>query len=153
MIEYLYDEDDELIKWAERHNPARRFRTDAHAIGLRSNGAIRAATIYDGFSGNDCLIHIATDGEPNWFTREYAVRTMAYPFIQCDQARISCLIERSNRPAVQFTVRFGGWVHEGTLREASLLGDDLLLFGMLKRDCPWLPDHQRKSMPKTAMAV
>ena len=151
MISYQYDDHDELLDWAEHRNPARRFRSDARAIGMRSNGQLRAVTVYDSWSGNDCLIHVASDGRPNWFTREYAIRTMAYPFNQCQLHRISCLISITNMKSIRFTLQFGGWVHEGTQREAGYAGEDLLLFGMLKEDCRWL--RQSQPMPATAMAV
>jgi RimJ/RimL family protein N-acetyltransferase len=151
MIRYQYDDMDELLDWAEQRNPARKFRSDARAIGLISNGKIRAVTVYDNWSGNDCLVHLCSDGRANWFTREYAVRTMAYPFIQCELKRISCLISENNTASLNFTLKFGGWTYEGAQREAGYEGEDLYLFGMLRRECVWL--SKREPMPELAMAV
>ena len=152
MIQYLYDCDDELIAWALHRNPVNRFRSDARAIGMASNGEIRFAAIYDDWSDVGCLFHFASDGKPNWFTREMAIRCFAYPFMQCGLRRMSALISLYNRPAVQFTMRFGGWKHEGTLRKAGLDGEDLLLFGLLREDCPdWI--SRRLPMTKPALAV
>jgi RimJ/RimL family protein N-acetyltransferase len=159
MIEYIYNEEDELIPWAgQRIAPWHRFRPDAKAIGYASKGTIRSVTVYDTFSNNDCRIHVASDGKPNWFNREYAVRTMAFPFVQCNFHRISCLISIRNRASVQFTLRFGGWVQEGVQREAGYEGEDLVAFGMLKRDCPWLTKAQKSdcfslSVPANVLAV
>lgn len=138
MIAYLYDEDEELIPWAQDRISHVRFRPDAKAIGIEFDGRLRGVTVFDTFSVNDCLVSVASDGGWAWFTREFAVRTMAYPFHQCQLSRITCLISELNQPSLRFTRRFGGWVHEGTLRKAGPDGEHLLLFGMLREDCRWL---------------
>jgi hypothetical protein len=152
MIEYVYGEDAELVPWAEIHtSPEHRFRPDAKAIGMRVDGQLRAVAIYDNFSLNDCLFGIASDGSRRWVTREYCRRVMAYPFIQCDFSRITCIVSRHNKPSLALTKRFGGWQLEGVLREAGTKGEDLLVFGMLRRDCLWLP--KRQPMPAAELAV
>jgi hypothetical protein len=156
VIEYIYGRDQELMTWAAVRLPAgHRFRDDAKTIGLASDGWMRAVTVYDTFSTNDCLVSVVSDGKPNWFTRDYAAHTMRFPFVQCGFKRITCLIALSNRASVQFTLRFGGWQHEGMLREAAPDGGPLLLFGMLRRDCLWLTKEERNPppIPAETMAV
>lgn len=158
MIEYLYGEEDELLPWAAaKISPMHRFRSDAKAIGMVSGGRVRAVVAYDTFSDNDCRVHLASDGKSNWMTREFAVRAMAYPFIQCNFTRISSLNSILNRPALQFALRFG-WVKEGVQREAGWEGEDLLILGMLRRECRWLavpetPPLSADTMPANTMAV
>lgn len=137
MIEYAYDRDD-LIPWAEERCPDRpRFRSDAHAIAIERDEEIAAVCVFDTFSENDCLVALASDGSRRWMTREFAVRCMAYPFIQLGLARISCLVSASNYASLRYTQHFG-WKREGIMREAGLHGEDLILFGMLSRECRWL---------------
>jgi hypothetical protein len=139
-VNYLYGEDERLLPWAQERLRHIRFRPDAKTIGIAStDGAVRSVTVFDTFSVNDCLVHTASDGQWGWFTREYALRTMTYPFVQCGLKRITCLISSRNERSLRFTTRFGGWVEEGVQREAGLEGEDLFVFGMLKRDCLWLP--------------
>lgn len=149
MIEYVYAEEAALLPWAAAHiSDSHRFRDDAKAIGVKINGQLRAVAIYDSFSGNDCLFSIASDGSRRWLTREFCIHVMAYPFIQCRLTRISCLVSRNNQPSLRLTQRFGCWELEGVLREAGLGGEDLLLYGMLRRDCHYLPP-----LPTAAEAV
>lgn len=149
MIEYVYGEEAELVPWAEAHTgPQHRFRPDAKAIGIRIKGALRAVAVYDNFSINDCLFGIASDGSRRWVTREFCHRVMAYPFIQCGFPRITCIVSRNNRPSLQLVRRFGGWQLEGVMREAGLAGEGLMIYGMLRRDCLWLPP-----LPAAAEAV
>ena len=140
MIEYIYDEDERLVSWAAAMlGRGHRLRDDAKAIGVQYDGELRGAIVFDTFSHNDCLMTVVSDSSRRWVTRELMIRVMAYPFIQLEFPRISCLVSVNNKESRRLTHRFGGWKLEGVLREAGVDGEDLLLFGMLKRDCPHLP--------------
>ena len=136
---YVYGEDDRLIDWAEAIVPNGRFRNDARAIGLERNDVLRAVVVFDTFSQGDCLVHVASDGSGRWFDRGFAVHAMAYPFIQLGNRRISAVISTLNERSLRFTRHFGGWKEEGRLREAGEDGEDMIVFGMLRRECPFLP--------------
>lgn len=148
MIEYVYGQDERLVGWAsEILGQAHRFRPDAKAIGIEVDGALRGVVVFDTFSPIDCLVTVVSNSKRNWLTRAFIRRVMAYPFVQCGFPRITCLVSRSNKPSLRFTRRFGGWQLEGVLRKAGTDGEDMLLFGMLREDCVWLP------LPEPAMAV
>jgi hypothetical protein len=132
-------QEERLLRWAQQRLGLQ-FRPDAKTIGIASaDGTLRAVTVFDTFSKVDCLVHVASDQRWGWFTREYAVRTMTYPFVDCGLTRISAMISVDNRASLMFTMRFGGWVKEGVIRRAGGHGEDLVLFGMLREHCLWLP--------------
>lgn len=133
---YLYGHDERLIAWAQSRLQCE-FRSDAKAIGLERNGDIAGAVVFDTFSPGDCLVHLVSDGSRRWLTREFITRSMAYPFLQIGQPRISCIISSGNTDSLRFTRHFG-WTQEGVLREAGAEGEDLILFGMLRRECRFL---------------
>lgn len=138
MADLIYDQDDELILWAEDIMPGARFREDARAIGTARDGEILAACIFDTFSTTSCFVHIVSDGNKRWLTKEFLVHCMAYPFHQCGFRRINAIISASNEASLRFAEGFG-WVREGLLREAGEEGEDVILFGMLREECRWLP--------------
>jgi hypothetical protein len=148
VIEYIYDQDERLVAWAtEILGHGHRFRNDAKAIAMEKDGKIRGVVVFDTFGVNDCLMTVVSDSSKHWMTREFIIRVMAYPFVQLMFPRITCLISRNNKASIRFTNRFGGWKLEGVMREAGLDREDLLLYGMLARDCRWV------SMPVRPIAV
>lgn len=134
---FIYGDDEALIKWAEERIPHQQFRTDAVAIGHERNGKVVAVAVFDTFSPNDCLVGVASDQSWRWSTPEFATVVMAFPFIQCGFSRISCIVSSRNERSLRYTRHFG-WRQEGLLREAGREGEDLILFGMLRRECPYL---------------
>jgi len=149
----IYGKDELLVPWAQERIPHNRFRSDAKAIGIEINHKLRAVTVWDNFSPRSCLISVASDGNPNWMTREFGVHSMAYPFVQCGFTRLTSLVAANNEPSLKFVQRFG-FTYEGTLREASFDGANLIVFGMLRRECLWLRPEQRvPSLLDMAIAV
>lgn len=146
MMETIYQPQDSLIDWAtermaESYAGFRSFRTDARAIGQARNGHLSAVVVFDTFADGDCQVHLVSDGSRRWISREFITRVMAYPFRQLKQKRITALVSEFNEESLTFTRRFGGWAEEGRMRCAGPLGEDMLLFGMLAPECPWLkPD-------------
>jgi len=138
-LNIIYGEDERFIDWAQTIMPDVTFRDDAYALGCERDGQIVGAVIFDTFGPSDCLIHVVTDGKRRWFSRELATRVCAFTFIQCKFRRITAMISADNEASLRFLEGFGGWVQEGVLRQGGTNGEDLILFGMLRRDCRWLP--------------
>lgn len=135
--QFVYGDDEHLVAWAEAKIPHHRFRDDAKAIGHERDGEIVGVAVFDTFSPNGCCMGLASDGSRRWMTRDFAVAVMAYPFVQCGFNRITCIISALNEPSLRYTRHFG-WTQEGVFREAGPLGEDMILFGMLRRECPFL---------------
>ncbi|MBO9458973.1 GNAT family N-acetyltransferase [Labrenzia sp. R5_0] len=132
-----------LITWAETKMretyPGFVFARDARAIGHARDGELVAVVVYDRWSENDCMVHVVSDGSRSWMTRSFAVVAMAYPFRQLGFTRITAMVSELNEESLRFSQRFG-WRLEGYLRKAGPKGEGLLLFGMLKSECRWLPE-------------
>ncbi|QND60391.1 hypothetical protein [Mesorhizobium huakuii] len=106
--EFIYGQDERVIAWATSKIANCRFREDAKAIGAEVAGELVGAFVFDLFSANSCFASIASDGTKRWMTREFVVRGMAYPFIQCGFNRISTMISEHNHDSIRFCEHFGG---------------------------------------------
>lgn len=140
MRELIYGDDARVVAWAEPIADSR-FRPDAKAIGIAADGALVGAFIYDTFSSTGCFMHVASNGRPMWLGRDPAAvltPVFAFPFVQCGFRRVSAVIGEDNTRSQRFVRRLGASL-EGRMREAGKDGSDLLLFGMLRRECPWVP--------------
>lgn len=138
----IYNADDILIPWAAERIGIQRFRDDATAIGTETDGKIRSVCVFDNFSDADVYIHIASDGSRTWLTREFLVACFAFPFIQLGLPRVTGLVPASNDAAMRFDLKLGFQV-EGRCREAVPGGDDLMVLGMLRRECRFIPEEYR----------
>lgn len=143
MFRVIYDQDDRLIPWAEQRI-GEKFRSDARAIGQERDGQIVAAVVYDNFSNVDCNMHIASDGSGKWLTRELLVRAFAFPFIQCGFRRVTGLVPADNAEALKFDLHLGFEI-EGRCREAMPDGSDVIVLGMLRRNCRYIPTEARNA--------
>lgn len=148
---YVYDRTDELLAWAETKIPNCRFRTDAVAIGHLRDDRIAGVVVFDTFSANSCCISLASDGSARWMTRAFAVRAMAYPFIQCGFNHVLSVVSSLNEASLRYTERFG-WTRTGVLREAGALKEDLIVFDLLRRECRFLPENNPALFPARATA-
>lgn len=144
MKEVIYGPHAELVEWASQRAKSR-FRDDAKTIGIKDESGIRGVVVFDSFTTTGCWVHVASDGSKRWITRELIIRVFAYPFIQLGYPRINSFASVNNHDAVNFNEAFG-WKREGLLRQAGEDGEDLILFGMLRSECRYLPHtFSRKS--------
>lgn len=127
----------ELVEFVERINGTR-LREDATAIGTSRDGMIEAVFAFDTFSPTDCMIHVATRGTRRWASRRFLAHVFAYPFITCELRRLTSLVAFDNKPALRLNQKLGG-VREGLLRQAGPNGEALVVFGMLREECRWIP--------------
>lgn len=111
-------------------SPAARF------IGVVTDGQLRGVFGIDGWTGEDCEAFMA--GRP---TRELLRVVSEYCFGMLACSRITCRVLETNAPMVALIERLG-FTAEGRLRKA-LNGRDVLIFGMLKEECPWARNQQR----------
>ena len=140
MGELVYDDSGQMIEWASKiigFQP----RSDAVAVGWREHGELRAVVLYDNFSACDCNIHIASDGTGNWLRRAFLVTCFMHPFAQWGLRRVTGLVPAKNTDALRFDLHLG-FEQEGYLRHA-LPDDDLVLLGMLRENCRFIPERYR----------
>lgn len=139
MKTVVYEPAEDMIAWAQERIDGCRFRDDAKAIGVMEDGTLRGVVVFDAFSSTGCWISVASDGTRNWLTREFILRVFAFPFIQCRHPRLNAFVSEHNPASLQFCDGFG-FKREGLLREAGDHGEDLVVFGLLRRECRWLPE-------------
>jgi L-amino acid N-acyltransferase YncA len=106
------------------------------AIGWAKKGDIFCGVVYNHFSGNDIAMHVAGSGY--WATPAVLRAFFRYPFNQLKCQRVTAYVGSKNSKCLTLVNRLG-FVPEGRMRE-GLPGDDLMVFGMLRRECRWLED-------------
>lgn len=158
MHRYIYPDDtrpevlEELLSWAVERMRATiepcfsGYRSDATAIGHEIDGKIAGVLVYDTFGAGDCLWHVASSTK-RWITRELIIRGVAYPFMQIGQKRMTAMVSERNDLSLKLTRGFG-FVEEGRLRRAGAHGEDMIVFGMLRDECRWLPENGFRFNPQ-----
>lgn len=140
MKAVAYSEADAMLAWAKDRIPGCGFDGDAKAIGLRDDGMLRGVVVFDHFTTTGCWVSVASDGSRRWMTRAFIIHVFAYVFRQLGYPRINAFVSSLNPASLAFCDGFG-WTREGVLREAGHQGEDLIVFGMLRRECRWLPER------------
>lgn len=149
MKDVVYSPTDEMLSWATERGGIR-FRDDAAAIGVRSDEGLHGVIVFDSFTTTGCWVSVVSDGGRKWITRELIIRVFAYPFIQLDYPRLNSFVSVNNADAIRFNEHFG-FQREGILREAGEKGEDLIVYGMLRRECRWLPERFTGKTGKAAL--
>ncbi len=113
-------------------------RTDGmRCIGLRKDGELVAAAVYEGFNGQNMWVHLAGVPGQRWMTRDFLRAGFAYPFLVCGVQRLSGYVNSSNLAARRLNEHFGYRV-EATLKGAAPDGGDVLIYVMWRKDCRYV---------------
>ena len=139
MKEVVYSPTDEMLAWATGRGGIK-FRDDAAAIGLRSDQGLHGVIVFDSFTTTGCWVSVVSDGGRKWITRELIIKVFCYVFIQLDYPRLNSFVSVNNADAIRFNEHFG-FKREGLMREAGEQGEDLIVYGMLRRECRWMPER------------
>ncbi len=105
------------------------------ALGWVRNGKLVGGVVYNHFSGKNICMHVAGIGK-SWLTPEFLHAAFDYPFGQLKLARVTGLVPKKNKAARTFDEHLGFRL-EGCMRHA-LPHDDLLMYGMLERECRFI---------------
>ncbi|PZU85222.1 MAG: hypothetical protein DI528_12870 [Shinella sp.] len=140
MRQIVYGDAQDLIAWAVERIGGYEFRPDAKAIGVQSDEHLVGVVVFDNHSPGSCCISVASDGSSRWLNRVFLIHVFAYPFIQLQYRRLTALISESNAPSIRFCESCG-FQREGILREGAPGGEDMLVYGLLRRDCRFLPER------------
>lgn len=133
----VYADPDSMIAWAQDRTPGRTpYRADARAIGLIDD-ELRAVVVFDNFTPWDCHVHISTEGR-HAMTEEFVRHCCAFPFITCGFDRVSATISTRHRAALSIA-RWVGFRREGLARGAGHDRLGMVLLGMTRQECRWLP--------------
>jgi RimJ/RimL family protein N-acetyltransferase len=128
------------------------------AMGLVRGGELVAGVIYNHWSGSNVAMHIGAKPGKMWLTPEFLFAAFDYPFGEHKLRRVTGLVPKKNLAARQFDEHLG-FKLEGSMRHA-LPHDDLLVYGMLARECRWVSEeftarimtriHRRRAHPLAA---
>ena len=136
----IYDNPNRLIDWASVRLSMTPF-SDVHAIGWERDGELRAVAMWDRFAECDCQMHIASDLSRTWLSRAFLKACFMHPFVQWRLQRVTGLVASRNADALRFDEHLG-FKREGLIKH-GLPDDDLVLLGMLREDCRWIPQKFR----------
>jgi RimJ/RimL family protein N-acetyltransferase len=134
MLDYDLDR---VLPFAQRLIVGLRRADDMRAIGLRRNGALVAAAVYEGFNGQNMWVHLAGAPGGRWMTRGFLRAGFAYPFLVCGVQRLSGYVEASNRAARRLNEHLGYRV-DAVLPGAAHDGGDVLIYVMWRKDCRYV---------------
>lgn len=105
----------------------------ASAIGMISDGVLKAGVLYEGFNKVNVFCHIRADAP---LTKNFLGMIFQYPFLQLGVKRITGLVAACNEKAVNLDLRLGFEI-EATLKDAHPIGD-ILVLSMKKENCRFL---------------
>ena len=127
---------EQLAEWARVRVPGvESFGGAYQALGLVDAERIWAAVIYTDYSRFNICMHVAAEGR-QWMTKGFLFAVFDYPFNQLQVDRVTAFVASKNLRSRRF-VEHIGFTREGALREAHH-GDDLIAYGMLRRECRWI---------------
>lgn len=106
------------------------------ALGLERDGELQAVVVYNLYSGADIAMHVAAVPGGRWMTRSFLRAVFRYPFVQLGCRRVTGYVPASNAVALRFDLHLG-FQPEGRMREALENGEDVIVLGMLERECRW----------------
>jgi RimJ/RimL family protein N-acetyltransferase len=91
---------------------------------------------YNAHFGHYLSMHVASDGNRRWLTRDVLRLIFGYAFDYKGVTRINAVVAEANLPAQVMCLKLGFRI-EATLRCGADDGTDGILFGMLRTECPW----------------
>lgn len=130
----IFDEHQRIADWCEvRIEHFSGWGSEPRAIGLEVNGRLRAAVVYTNFSPGNVFASIVIDGRMN---RQFLYAIFYNPFVAWKVRHISCTIEESNVKSLKLCGHLG-FTERGRLPESAVNGEDIIIMGMLRRECKW----------------
>lgn len=136
MKRIVWFEQERVMAYVAARVTAETFR-DYAAIGLEQDGELIAGVVFDGRTGANILMHVASNGTRHWMTPAYMAACFRYAFVQEKCNRITGLVRADNVDAQRFDEHLG-FKREGQLRAACTDGTDLIVYGMLKSECRYI---------------
>lgn len=128
---------EQVLPFAQSLIPGLARNDGMRCIGLRKDGELVAAAVYEGFNGQNMWVHLAGVPGQRWMTRDFLRAGFAYPFLVCGVQRLSGYVNSSNLAARRLNEHFGYRV-EATLKGAAPDGGDVLIYVMWRKDCRYV---------------
>jgi RimJ/RimL family protein N-acetyltransferase len=132
----VWFEQERVMRYVAARVDAETFK-DYAAIGLEQDGELIAGVVFDGKTGANIAMHVASNGTRHWMTPAYMAACFRYAFVHEKCNRITGLVRADNVDAQRFDEHLG-FKREGQLRAACTDGTDLIIYGMLKEECRYI---------------
>ena len=101
--------------------------------------------VYNHYHKPDIWMHVAAEPGRLWCTTDFLNSIFEYPFGQLGCGRVTALVARSHTRLRKLVTHLG-FIEEGTLRESLPTGDDLIAYGMLRRECRWIGESNVEAL-------
>ena len=135
----IYNDPERLKAWASERYADAAVCGDVHSMGMEIDGELVVVVLFNDFSPWSCSMHVVSDGTRRWCSKGFLAAAFAYPFLQLGLHRVTAYVPAKNIDAVVLDTKLG-FRFEGRMVEA-LGDDDLIVLGLLRRDCIWLPEE------------
>lgn len=109
------------------------------AIGFSIRDELVAGVIYNNFHRSDRDIQLtAAATNPRWMTKNNLQSIFEYPYNQLSCVRTTAVTGRKNKRTRKLLVGLG-YRQEGCCRKAMGGTQDAIIYGMLEKECRWIP--------------
>lgn len=101
--------------------------------------------LYMAVSEHNVAVHCAAHKGALWCVPEVLKHVFSYPFLQLGAWRVTAPVSVNNHAACR-TAESLGFKLEGRMREADRAGDDVAIYGMLRRECRWIRQEAKDAL-------
>ena len=130
----IYGEDARISQWCAQRLPTHHGWGGQYiAIGYEREGILKGGIVFTDYSPPNIRIACVLEAP---LTRRFLRGIYYYPFHQLKVNRITALVDAKNRASREL-LEHDGYMWEGCMREAAV-NDDVMIYGLLKKDCRWL---------------
>lgn len=140
MFEIVLDRPVEIGCWVCNRTNGVYTAEDSYAIGVVSNGEVKAGVVFDHWNGKSVAMHVAVE-DPRAITRKFTWLCFDYAFNQIGADKLLGFVAQDNEDALNFDLKLGFEV-EAVVRDACP-GGDLLILTMTREQCRWLKLGER----------
>ena len=127
------------------HLPFENFST----IALLDDSRILAGIVYNHYSVTNICMHVGAIPGRHWLNPDFLFAAFDYPFGELNLRRVTGLVPAKNLQARRFDENLG-FKLEGCMKDA-LSDDDMLVYGMLRKDCKWISSEFCGRLQKRAL--
>jgi hypothetical protein len=128
----IFDDNVRIAAWCqERIEHFAGWGSDPKCIGYERDGELKGGVVYTNYTPTNVFASIVCEAP---ITKRFLYSMFWCPFGQWNVKHIACAIEASNTRSIRLCSHLG-FRAEGRMRESAINGEDVIIMGMLKREC------------------